>query len=147
MGDNVNITNCPDSASDSNIIRCMDASYTSDSDCSSSSDTDYCSSETDRPTSSEEPDKSKSGISINVTPIGKTGSLSLVILSYIAKYKLSGSASVDLLDLLKLIAPKDNILQSLTLNGIKETLGDCIVNIHDYCGKCFSIFPKDESVS
>ena len=151
-GDNVNITNCPDSDSDSNIIRCMDASYTSDSDCSSSSDTDYCSSETDLPTSSdesdmEEPDKSNSGISMNVTPIGKTESLSLVILSYIAKYKLSGSASVDLLDLLKLIAPKDNILQSLTLNGIKETLGDCIVNIHDYCGKCFSIFPKDESVS
>ena len=70
-GDNVNITNCPDSDSDSNIIRCMDASYTSDSDCSSSSDTDYCSSETDLPTSSdesdmEEPDKSNSGISIKL---------------------------------------------------------------------------------
>jgi len=57
---------------------------------------------------------------------------------------LSGSASADLLDLLKLIAPEDNTLQSLTLSDIKETVGDCTVNLHDYCGKCFSIFPKDE---
>lgn len=56
----------------------MDASYTSDSDYSSSSDTDYWLSETDLPTSCdesdiEEPDKSKSasGVSINITPIGK----------------------------------------------------------------------------
>lgn len=55
-GDNVNITNCPDSDSDSNIISCMYASYTSYSDCSSSRDTDCCSSETDLSTSSDESD-------------------------------------------------------------------------------------------
>ena len=69
----------------------MDASYTSDSDYSSSSDTDYCSSETDLPTSCdesdiEEPDKSKSasGVSINITPIFvKIERPSVVNLSYI----------------------------------------------------------------
>ena len=151
-----NITNyCSDSEhpdSDSNIIGFIDESNTSDSDCSMSSDTDYSSSETDLPTSSdesdaEEQDKSKvvSGAS-NIPPITEKERLSLIILSYIAKYKLSGSASVDLLDLLKLIAPEDNILQSLTLSDIKETLGDCIVNLYDCCGKCFSIFPKDETI-
>ena len=77
---------------------------------------------------------------------GEKEKLSLLILSYIARYKLSGSASADLLDLLKLIAPGDNTLQSLVLSEIKETLGDCILNVYDYCGKCFSIFPKDENI-
>lgn len=97
----------------------------------------------------EEQDKSKvvSGAS-KIPPITEKERLSLIILSYIAKYKLNGSASVDLLDLIKLIAPEDtcNTLQSLTLSDIKETLGDCIVNLYDYCGKCFSIFPKDETI-
>jgi len=41
---------------------------------------------------------------------------------------LNGSASVDLLDLLKLIVPEDNNLHSLTLSEIKETLGNCVTN-------------------
>ena len=86
------------------------------------------------------------GASINIPPISEEERLSLIILFYIAKYKLSGSASVDLLDLLKLIAPEDNTLQSITLSDIKETQGDCIGNLHDYCGKCFSIFPKDATI-
>ena len=139
---------CSDSEhrdSDSNVNSSIDESCTSDSDCSMSSDTDCSSSETDLPTSSDESDaedksKAVSGAS-NITPITEKERLSLIILSYIAKYRLSGSASVDLLDLLKLIAPEDNTLQSLTLSDIKETLGDCIVNLHDYCGKCFN-FPK-----
>ena len=72
--------------------------------------------------------------------------LSVLILSYIAKHKLNGSASVDLLDLLKLIVPEDNNLHSLTLSEIKETLGNCVTNIYDYCGKCFSVFPTDENI-
>ena len=59
---------------------------------------------------------------------------------------MNGSASADLLELLKLIVPQDSNLHSLSLNDIKETLGDCVTNIYDYCGKCFSIFPKDESI-
>ena len=142
------------SGSDSNIT-CMNVAYTSDLDCSLSSCTDYSSSETDQPTSSdesdsEEQDKSNSVLDASTdmpkSPISKKEKLSLLILSYIAKYKLSGSASVDLLDLLKLIAPEDNTLRSLSLSDIKETLGDCIVNVYDYCGKCFSIFPKDENI-
>lgn len=142
------------SGSDSNST-CMNVAYTSDLDCSLSSCTDYSSSETDQPTSSdesdsEEQDKSNSVLDASTdvpeSPISEKEKLSLLILSYIAKYKLSGSASVDLLDLLKLIAPEDNTLRSLSLSDIKETLGDCIVNVYDYCGKCFSIFPKDENI-
>lgn len=33
-----------------------------------------------------------------------------------------------------------------TLNEIKETLGNCVINVYDYCGKYFSIFPKDENI-
>lgn len=144
---------CSDSEhpdSDSNVISSIDESCTSDSDCSMSSDTDCSSSETDLSTSSDESDAEDKSMAVpvasNITPITEKERLSLIILSYIAKYKLSGSASVDLLDLLKLITPEDKTLQSLTLSDIKETLGDCIVNLHDYCGKCFSIFPKDETI-
>lgn len=125
-------------------------SHAHQTDCSMSSDTDCSSSETDLPTSSDESDAEDKSMAVpvasNITPITEKERLSLIILSYIAKYKLSGSASVDLLDLLKLITPEDKTLQSLTLSDIKETLGDCIVNLHDYCGKCFSIFPKDETI-
>lgn len=150
---NEDISNCPDSSnSDFDSISCMDASYTSDSDCSTSSNhTDYSSSETedtssDESDSEQQQDKSKPVSPDNVKVLSEKEKLSLLILSYIAKFKLSGSASVDLLDLLKLIAPEDTTLQSLTLSEIKETLGDCIINVYDYCGKCFAIFPKDENI-
>ena len=156
---NGDINNCLDSTnSDFDPISCMDASYTSDSDCSSSSNydttcgTDYSSFETEDSTSSDESDseqqqdKSKPVLADSVKVLSDKEKLSLLILSYIAKFKLSGSASVDLLDLLKLIAPEDTTLQSLTLNEIKETLGNCVINVYDYCGKCFSIFPKDKNI-
>ncbi len=146
---------CDTEISVPDLITCTDVTYTSDSNCSSSSCTDYSSSEADQSTSSDESDsedqeKSHSGLdassSVSPSPMSEKEKLSLLILSYIAKHKLSGSASFDLLDLLKLITPEDNTLQSLTLNYIKETLGDCVINVYDYCGKCFSIFPKDEDV-
>ncbi|PFX13893.1 hypothetical protein AWC38_SpisGene21989 [Stylophora pistillata] len=149
------VTHCP--ASENlycDPVICVDVTYSSDSDCSAASCTDYSSSETEQSTSSSESDSGDqetdlvSDTSVDMTPslVSEKEKLSILILSYIAKHKLSGSASVDLLDLLKFIAPKDNTLLSLTLSEIKETLGDCIVNVFDYCGKCFSIFPKDESV-
>jgi len=137
-----------------NPISSTDDSYTSDSECSSADDTatDYSSSETE-PSSSDESDceelKDKSDEQVSNGPFkdfSEEEKLSIVILSYIAKHKLNGSASVDLLDLLKLVAPENTNLQSLTLNQVKETLGDCIVNVYDYCGKCFSVFPRDESI-
>ena len=69
----------------------------------------------------------------------------MFILSYIAKHKLNGSASVDLLDLLKVIVPDDYNLHSLTLTQINEAVGNCVTKVYDYCGKCFSIFPKDDN--
>ena len=51
--------------------------------------------------------------------------LSVIILSYIAKHKLNRSASADLLEDLKLIAPEDDNLDSLTLSEIQEIIGDC----------------------
>ena len=155
---NGNISNCLDSTnSDFDSISCMDTSYTSDSDCSSSSShdttcsTDYSSSETEDSTSSDEsdseqPDKSKPVLADSAKVLSDKEKPSLLILSYIAKFKLSGSASVDLLDLLKLIALEDTTLQFLTLDEIKETLGNCVINVYDYCGKCFSVFPKDENI-
>ena len=146
---------CLDSSSDVDSIICKDDSYTSDSECLSSSDTDYSStgpSDTEPSTSSDESDleelqdESITGSADSGKFLGEKEKLSLLILSYIARYKLSGSASADLLDLLKLITPGDNTLQSLVLSEIKETLGDCILNVYDYCGKCFSIFPKDENI-
>ena len=67
------------------------------------------------------------------------------ILSYIAKHTLNGSASTDLLDIFKLVVPEDKTLHSLTLTQLNEALGNCITNIYDYCGKCFTIFPKDDN--
>ena len=84
-------------------------------------------------------------ISDSVKEFTEKEKLSVLILSYIAKHKLNGSASVELLDLLKLIVPEDNKLHSLTLTQINEALGNCVTNIYDYCGKCFSIFPKDDN--
>ena len=71
--------------------------------------------------------------------------LSVLILSYIAKHKLNGSASVDLLDLLKQIVPEDNSLHSLTMTQLNEALGNCVRNIYDYCGNCFIVFPMQHS--
>jgi len=89
-----NIANyCSDSEhvhpdSDSNICSSIDEPYTSDSDCSMSSDTDYSSSETDLPTSSDESDveeqeksKAVSGTS-NLPPITEKERLSLIIFAH-----------------------------------------------------------------
>lgn len=127
-----------------------DESVTSDTD-SSSSDSDTSSSET-RATSSddsdlEEPSETTETIpSASVKEFTEKEKLSVLILSYIAKRKLNGTASADLLDLLKLITPEDNNLCSLNLSEIREMLGNCVANVYDYCGKCFSIFPKDEDI-
>lgn len=134
---------------DTDIIS-MDDSFSSDSD-SSSSNNDYSSSETEATSSDDSDfddheDQLQTAPTDSVKEFSEKEKLSVLILSYIAKHKLNGSASVDLLELLKLIAPKDNNLHSLTLSEIKETLGDCLTNIYDYCSKCFSIFPKDENI-
>ena len=127
-----------------NPISFTDDSYTSDSECSSADETtDYNSTETELSSSDEsdcEEPKDKSCEQVSNGPFkdfSEDEKLGIVILAYIAKHKLNGSASVDLMDLLKLVAPENTNLQSLTLNQVKETLGDCIVNVYDYCGKCF----------
>lgn len=71
--------------------------------------------------------------------------LSVLTLSYIAKQKLNDFASVDLLDLLKLLVLEDNNLHSLTWTQSKGVLGNCLTNIYDYSGKIFSIFAKDDN--
>ena len=134
---------------DTNFID-MDDSFSSDDDCVSINN-DYSSSETET-TSSDDSDLEDDEDQLQTTcssdsvkEFNEKEKLSVLILSYIAKHKLNGSASVDLLDLLKLIVPENNNLQSLTLTQINEALGNCVTNIYDYCGKCFSIFPKDEN--
>lgn len=128
----------------------MDDSFSLDNDCLSSNN-DYSSSETETTSSDDsdlEDDKDQlqtTCSSDSVKEFTEKEKLSVLILSYIAKHKLNGSASVHLLDLLKLIVPEDNNLHSLTLTQINEALGNCVTNIYDYCGKCFSIFPKDDN--
>lgn len=131
------------------IVTDMNDSLSSDND--SLSNNDYSSSETGT-TSSDDSDLENDEdqfqttcSSDSVKEFTEKEKLSVLILSYIAKHKLNGSASVDLLDLLKLIVPDDNNLHSLTLTQINEALGNCITNVYDYCGKCFSIFPKDDN--
>ena len=135
------------------IVTDMNDSLSSDNDCFSSdndslSNNDYSSSETGT-TSSDDSDLEDDEdqfqttcSSDSVKEFTEKEKLSVLILSYIAKHKLNGSASVDLLDLLKLIIPDDNNLHSLTWTQFNEALGNCITNVYDYCGKCFSIFLK-----
>lgn len=59
----------------------------------------------DESDSEQQRDKSKPVLADSVKVLIDKEKLSLLILSYIAKFKLSASASVDLLDLLKIIAP------------------------------------------
>lgn len=135
-------------SNDNNILSTGDLS-SSDTDLSTSN-SDESSSETEE-TSSEDSDlefpedKLETAQSDSMKEFTEKEKLSVIILSYIAKHKLNGSASADLLEVLKLIIPEDNNLHSLTLSEIKETLGNCVTNVYDYCGKCFSIFPADEN--
>ena len=128
----------------------IDDSFSSDNDCLSS-DNDYSSSETET-TSSDDSDFEDDEDQLQTTcssdsvkEFTEKEKLSVLILSYIAKHKLNGSASVDLLDLLKVIVPEDNNLRSLTLTRLNEALGNCVTNIYDYYGKCFTNFPKDDN--
>ena len=132
------------------IVSDMNDSLSSDNDCLLSN-YDYSSSETET-TSSDDSDLENDEdqfqttcSSDSVKEFTEKEKVSVLILSYIPKHKLNGSASVDLLGLLKLIVPDDNNLHSLTLTQINEALGNCITNIYDYCGKCFSSFQKDDS--
>ena len=111
---------------DTNFIE-MDDSFSSDNDCVSSNN-DYSSSETET-TSSDDSDLEDDEDQLQTTcssdsvkEFTEKEKLSVLILSYIAKHKLNGSASVDLLDLLKLIVPEDNNLQSLTLTKLTKHL-------------------------
>ena len=130
----------------------MNDSFTLDTDSSSTfSSSDYSSSETEA-TSCEDSDtedledKLETMPSDSVKEFTEKEKVSVLILSYIAKHKLNGSASMDLLDLLRLIVPEDSNLHSLTLSEIKETLGNCVTNVYDYCGLCFTIFPMDDKI-
>ena len=127
----------------------IDDSFSSDNDCLSS-DNDYSSSDIETSSGDSDFEDGEDQLqttcsSDSVKEFTEKEKLSVLILSYIAKHKLNGSASVDLLDLLKLIVPEDNNLRSLTLTRLNEALGNCVTNIYDYCGKCFTIFPKDDN--
>jgi hypothetical protein len=71
--------------------------------------------------------------------------LCMMILSYLSKYKLSGNGSQDLINLLRIVQPNLD-LQNLTLDKLKEILGNCDVKSYDYCEKCDTAFPQDETV-
>lgn len=81
----------------------MDDSFSSDSD-SSSSNNDYSSSETEATSSDDSDfddheDQLQTAPTDSVKEFSEKEKLSVLILSYIAKHKLNGSASVDLLEL------------------------------------------------
>jgi len=103
----------------------------SDSESDDLDDSTSCSTCTDTVSSSSENIESVESGSDST----ERDELCMIILSYVSKHKLSGTASQDLINLLRIIDPKYFQIHHLSIEKIKQTLGNCEVNLYDYCGQ------------
>lgn len=65
------------------------------------------------------------------------------ILSLIARHCITTEAAKDIIDLLKLLCPANELLQSLTYSKVQEVCGNCTVFTYDICENCLGLFPTN----
>ena len=67
----------------------------------------------------------------------------MTLLSFILKHHLSWQSSNDFIELFKFFS---NYTDNISIDRIKQTVGNCQPNIIDFCDKCLSLFPDDEEI-
>ena len=71
------------------------------------------------------------------------GEACMSILSLIARHCITTEAAKDIIDLLKLLCPANELLQSLTYSNVQEVCGNCTVFTYDICENCLALFPTN----
>ena len=67
----------------------------------------------------------------------------MAILTLIARHCITAEAAKDIIDLLKILSPENDLLQSLRYANVQQVCGNCELCIYDICEKCLALFPKD----
>lgn len=68
---------------------------------------------------------------------------SMAILSLIARHCMTTEAAKDIIDLLKVLCPENDTLQSLNYTNVQQVCGNCELYIYDICERCLTLFPTE----
>ena len=134
----------------------MCASRDSESDCSDSTESDFDSQAFDSflesgDSDSDINDQESVDLSDDEGPNDSTLQKSfsaqeeacMAILSLIARHCITTEAAKDVIDLLKLLCPGNESLQSLSYANVHQVCGNCSVFFYDICEKCLGLFPAN----
>ena len=67
----------------------------------------------------------------------------MAILALISRHCITTEAAKDIIDLVKVLCPENETLQSLSYTDVQRVCGNCEVFVYDICEKCLALFPTN----
>ena len=67
----------------------------------------------------------------------------MAILSLISRHCITTEAAKDIMDLMKVLCPGDDTVQSLSYADVQQVCGNCELFVYDICERCLALFPTD----
>ncbi|KAJ7375117.1 hypothetical protein OS493_001855, partial [Desmophyllum pertusum] len=68
---------------------------------------------------------------------------SMAILSLISRHCITNEAAKDIIDLVKVLCPDNETLQTLSYTNVQQVCGICELFVYDICEKCLGLFPTN----
>lgn len=124
-----------------------------DEECNINDDTDTISSTSEASlesdsSSEEDSDDSADSIENETTlELEKTFSAQTMacmsVLALISRHCITTEAAKDIIDLVKVLCPENDTMQSLTYSNVQQVCGNCELFVYDICEKCLGLFPTN----
>ena len=124
-----------------------------DEECDINDDTDTISSTSEASlesdsSSEEDSDDSADSIQNETTlELEKTFSAQTMacmsVLALISRHCITTEAAKDIIDLVKVLCPENDTMQSLTYSNVQQVCGNCELFVYDICEKCLGLFPTN----
>jgi len=67
----------------------------------------------------------------------------MAILALISRHCITTEAAKDIIDLVRILCPENETLQSLTYANVQQVCGNCELFVYDVCERCFCLFPTE----
>lgn len=94
---------------------------------------------------SSDSDLSETEESKEIPGLSAHESTSMALLSFIARHRITNEGSKDLIDLIKVSCPENEVFKTLTLKSMHSVCGNCSIKTFDVCEKCLGLFNTDNS--
>lgn len=72
--------------------------------------------------------------------------ISMAIMSYMSRHTLTNEAAKDMIELIKVMIPENELFKTLSLSTVQEVCGHCEIKAYDICEVCLCIFPDDNQI-